>query len=160
MDYIVTTNQLGEVLGVADSYIRRLEREGILQKVSRGKFDVRVNVQRFLQYKASIHEVEDQEIDYNREKALHEHAKRRIAELDLAEREDQLIEVDEVCRELTKMISVTKTRFLSLPSKLAPMLQFENNIAAINEILRKEIYACLQELSNLYAKETEVEVGK
>ena len=54
--------------------------------------------------------------------ALHEKAKRELAELDLKLKNDQLVEVDQVGDHLDKIFSAVRQRLLATPSKIAPLV--------------------------------------
>ncbi|RED20874.1 hypothetical protein DES34_13112, partial [Brevibacillus brevis] len=102
MDMIVGTQQLADVIGKTPKWVNTLTRDGVLEQISRGKYDLADNVQRYIKYVQHLSDNTD--IDYNEEKALHERAKRKIAELDLAEKELSLIQVDEVVKIMERMV--------------------------------------------------------
>ena len=58
---------------------------------------------------------DDKAPNYWREKALHEKAKRELAELDLKLKQDQLVEVDQVGDHLDKIFSAVRQRLLATP---------------------------------------------
>ncbi|MED1947055.1 MULTISPECIES: hypothetical protein [Brevibacillus] len=148
MDMIVGTQQFADVIGKTPKWVNTLTRDGILQQISRGKYDLADNVQRYIKYVQHLSDNTD--IDYNEEKALHERAKRKIAELDLAEKELSLIQVDEVVKIMERMVGLFKARCLTIPSKVSPLLQFETEMPVIVGILQKEIKEALQELADHY----------
>ncbi|NRS50982.1 hypothetical protein [Brevibacillus sp. HB2.2] len=148
MDMIVGTQQFADVIGKTPKWVNTLTRDGVLQQISRGKYDLADNVQRYIKYVQHLSDNTD--IDYNEEKALHERAKRKIAELELAEKELSLIQVDEVVKILERMGGLFKARCLTIPSKVSPLLQFETEMPVIMGILLKEIKEALQELADHY----------
>lgn len=148
---VVSTSDMADILGVTARWIQQLTKDGILVQASRGKFHLPENVQRYIKYIENMHEDGGEQIDYNKEKALHERAKRKIAEMDLAEKEKTLIQVDEVEKLLEKMIGLFKGRCLTIPSKVSPLVQYETELPAIVGLLKKEINEALQELSDHYA---------
>lgn len=148
MDMIVGTQQFADVIGKTPKWVNTLTRDGVLQQISRGKYDLADNVQRYIKYVQHLSDNTD--IDYNEEKALHERAKRKIAELDLAEKELSLIQVDEVVKIMERMVGLFKARCLTIPSKVSPLLQFETEMPVIVGILKKEIKEALQELADHY----------
>ena len=68
---------------------------------------------------------DDKAPNYWREKALHEKAKRELAELDLKLKQDQLVEADQVGEHLDKIFSAVRQRLLATPSKTAPLVHAE-----------------------------------
>ena len=71
---------------------------------------------------------DDKVPNYWREKALHEKAKRELAELDLKLKQDQLVEVDQVGDHLDKIFSAVRQRLLATPSKIAPLVHAEESV--------------------------------
>lgn len=149
MEMIVGTQQLADVIGKTAKWVNTLTRDGVLVQVSRGKYDLADNVQRYIKY--AQHLSDNTDVDYNEEKALHERAKRKIAEMDLAEKELSLIQVTEVVKILERMVGLFKARCLTIPSKVSPLIQYETELPVIVGILRKEIKEALQELADHYA---------
>lgn len=151
MDMIVGTKDLAEVIGKTPKWVNTLTRDGVLvqQGDGRGKYHLAENVQRYIKY--AQHLSDNTEVDYNEEKALHERAKRKIAEMDLAEKEQTLIQVDDVVKLLEKMVGLFKARCLTIPAKVSPLLQYETELPVITGMLRKEITEALKELSDHYA---------
>ena len=70
----------------------------------------------------------DKAPNYWRGKALHEKAKRTLAELDLKLKQDQLVEVDQVSAHLDKIFSAVRQRLLATPSKTAPLVHAEESV--------------------------------
>ncbi|MDX5091633.1 hypothetical protein SD939_10490 [Lactobacillus crispatus] len=148
MDMIVGTQQLADVIGKTPKWVNTLTREGVLEQISRGKYDLADSVQRYIKY--AQHSSDKTDVIYNDEKALHERAKRKIAEMELAEKELSLIQMDEVVKILERMVGLFKARCLTIPSKVSPLLQYETELPVIVGILQKEVKEALQELSDHY----------
>lgn len=72
------------------------------------------------------------------ERALHEKAKREIAELKLAKLQGKAYDARTVELVMTEMMSNLRTQLLGLPSKLAPILEGHKK-EEIYDILTKEI---------------------
>ncbi|QQE75708.1 hypothetical protein KDJ56_07155 [Brevibacillus composti] len=157
---VVSTSDMAEILGVSTRWIQQLTKDGILIQESRGKFHLPENIQRYIRYVENMHEDGGQKIDYNKEKALHERAKRKIAEMDLAEKEQLLIQVSEVEKVLEKMVGLFKARCLTIPAKVSPLVQYETELPVIVGLLKKEINEALQELSDHYAGFSQRQTGE
>lgn len=79
-------------------------------------------------------------IDYWEEKARHERAKRRIAELRIAKLESRAYSAKTVELVMTEMLSNLRTQLLGMPSKVAPQLEGAT---------KEQVYDCLtQELED------------
>jgi len=150
METIVGTQEFADVIGKTPKWVNTLTRDGVLVQESRGKYHLANNVQRYIKYVQHLSDNTD--VDYNEEKALHERAKRKIAEMDLAEKELTLMQVNEAIKIIEKMVSLFKARCLTIPSKVSPLLQYETELPVITGILRTEITEALKELSDLYQK--------
>ena len=130
-----------EYRNVAKGYISRMVKEGRLHLI-KGKLNV---------------EISDAELDnksnnnkapnYWSEKALHEKAKRELAELDLKLKQDQLVEVDQVGLHLDLIFSAVWQRLLATPSKIAPLVHAEESVGGARIVLESAVFEVLDELS-------------
>ena len=111
----LSQSKYAEHRNVTKGYIGRLIKEGRLHLI-KGKLNVEMSDAE-LDNKSN----DDKAPNYWREKALHEKAKRELAELDLKLKQDQLVEVDPVGDHLDKIFSAVRQRLLATPSKIAPI---------------------------------------
>ena len=128
---------------VTKGYISRMVKEGRLHLI-KGKLNV---------------EISDAELDnksnevkapnYWSEKALHEKAKRELAELDLKLKQDQLVEVDQVGLHLDLIFSAVRQRLLATPSKIAPLVHAEESVGGARIVLESAVFEVLSELSQI-----------
>ena len=81
------------------------------------------------------------------EKALHEIAKRELAELDLKLKSNQVVEVDQIGDHLDKIFSTVRQKLLGIPSKVAPLVQAEEPVGGVRIVLESAIFEVLSELS-------------
>ena len=84
--------------------------------------------------------------NYWSEKALHEKAKRELAELDLKLKSNQVVEVDQIGDHLDKIFSAVRQKLLGMPSKIAPLVQAEESIGGVRIVLAAAIFEVLSEL--------------
>ena len=122
IDEYLSQSKYAEHRNVTKGYIGRLVKEGRLHLI-KGKLNVAM----------SDAELDNKSNDgkvpiYWREKALHEKAKRELAELDLKLKQDQLVEVDQVGDHLDKIFSAVRQRLLATPSKIAPLVHAEESV--------------------------------
>ena len=99
---------------VTKGYIGRLVKEGRLHLI-KGKLNVEMSDAE-LDNKSN----NDKAPNYWSEKALHEKAKRELAELDLKLKSNQVVEVDQIGDHLDKIFSAVRQKLLGMPSKIAP----------------------------------------
>ena len=128
----LSQSKYAEHRNVTKGYIGRLVKEGRLHLI-KGKLNVEMSDAE-LDNKSN----DDKAPNYWIEKALHEKAKRELAELDLKLKQDQLVEVDQVGDHLDKIFFAVRQRPLATPSKIAPLVHAEesNGIAGfwLNEL--------------------------
>ena len=126
---------------VTKGYIGRLVKEGRLHLI-KGKLNVEMSDAE-LDNKSN----DDKAPNYWVEKALHEKAKRELAELDLKLKQDQLVEVDQVGDHLDKIFSAVRQRLLATPSKIAPLVHAEESVGGARIVLESAVFEVLDELS-------------
>jgi len=118
----LSQSKYAEHRNVTKGYIGRLIKEGRLHLI-KGKLNVAMSDAE-LDNKSNDHKAPN----YWREKALHEKAKRELAELDLKLKQDQLVEVDQVGDHLDKIFSAVGQRLLATPNKIAPLVHVEESV--------------------------------
>ena len=104
---------------VTKGYIGRLVKEGRLHLI-KGKLNVLMSDAE-LDNKSN----NDKAPNYWSEKALHEKAKRELAELDLKLKSNHVVEVDQIGDHLDKIFSAVRQRLLAMPRKIAPLVQVD-----------------------------------
>ena len=126
---------------VTKGYIGRLVKEGRLHLI-KGKLNVKM-----LDAELDNKSNNDKAPNYWSEKALHEKAKRELAELDLKLKSNQVVEVDQIGDHLDKIFSAVRQKLLGMPSKIAPLVQAEESIGGFRIVLESAIFEVLSELS-------------
>ena len=112
----LSQSKYAEHRNVTKGYIGRLIKEGRLPLI-KGKLNVEMS-----NAEVDNKSNDDKAPNYWSERALHEKAKRELAELDLKLKNDQLVEVDQVGDHLDKIFSAVRQRLLATPSKIAPLV--------------------------------------
>lgn len=154
-DLVVSTKVLAEMFGLTERRIRQLVEEEVIDRASRGRYELVPTVKKYILYLKTYAAAKDQqiqqeqiEINHQHEKALHERAKREIAELNLAEMRGTMHKAEDVEAVMTDMLSAVRAKLLGLPTRVAPMLVARNEIAVIQDMLQREIYEALEELAD------------
>ena len=137
----LSQSKYAEHRNVTKGYIGRLGKEGRLHLI-KGKLNVEMSDAE-LDNKSN----DDKAPNYWIEKALHEKAKRELAELDLKLKQDQLVEVDQVGDHLDKIFSAVRQRLLATPSKIAPLVHAEESVGGARIVLESAVFEVLSELS-------------
>lgn len=110
-----------------------------------GKYDLAIFVQKWVEYNVANETADVHDLDAV--KARHEVVKTQKTELEVARMKGQLIDVQD-CRRLWGDIANTVTQnLIHLPSKVAPMLQMQDNVEVITSIIEEEIRKVLTGIS-------------
>lgn len=136
------TADLAELLMITTRRVNQLVSEEVISREAEGDFILPTAVAAYYENKYSNVE----ETDFMAEKALHEKAKRQLAELELRKRNGEVHEAADVEMVMTDMLTNLRSQLLGLPAKMAPQLANRDK-DYIDNILTDEIHARLAELS-------------
>ena len=148
----VSVTVLGQIFDVTDRRIRQMAEEGVVVRVAKGRYNLVESVKNYiLSLKLAVDsangENPDGELNIDEEKALHERVKRHISELKLQTMKGELHKAADVEKVMTDMLTSFKTRVLSVPSKVAPVLE-DRDAGYIRERLTSEMTEVLNELKD------------
>jgi len=150
----VSAKVLGDIIGVGDRQIRNLAEEGILVRNSHGKYMLLKSVKNYIvnlkiakSGEKLTSDFEQGELNWEQEKAKHEHLKAMITDINLQLIKGQVHKSSDVGSVITDMFTKFRSKMMAFPSKLAPKLQRKPK-EEIVEILRKEVEEALNELAD------------
>lgn len=155
----VSASVLGKIIGVTDRRIRQLADEGLLTKVSSGRYNLQESLHSYILQLRVANDAEknspdlEDKLDYGMEKAMHERVKRHITELKYALMKGQVHRSEDVESVMTNMLTNFKTKIISLPSKLTPLLVNRDDKKYILDLLTNEMHEVLNELSEYNASD-------
>lgn len=154
----VNSATLEKILQVSDRRIRQLAEENIIVRVSKGRYRLMESISNYIlalkvSMEAENNQSVDGELNLDREKAIHERVKRNISELKLKTMQGELHKSEDVERVMTDMLVSIKSKLLSMPSKLAPMLVARNDIDFIKRTLNSEVLEVLNEIKDYDARD-------
>ena len=148
----VSASVLGELLGVSDRRVRQLASEGIFKRAAKGRYLLPESIKTYismLKMESDINSSgESNEIDLEKEKAIHERIKRQQSEIKLALMKGEVHKSDDVEDVMMDMLASFRSKMISLPSKLAPMLTNKSAATEVREILTREVLEALMELKD------------
>lgn len=138
----VTQSILGKLLNVTQQRISQLVAEGFLTEVKSSKLlNLAESIQKFIAYKLNT-----EYVDYKKEKALNEKAKRELNQLKLMMQRGEIYDAAEIEKEVIDAVINFRTQFQGLGNKLA--LQLTNKPPEeIASIINSEVEENLIELS-------------
>lgn len=153
-----TQSQMARALKISTPRVNQMIKEGMLPIDETGSPLLVEGIKAYCRMKKQA--VEDEDVDFDKERALHEKAKREIAELKLDKMRKNAYSAPVVEYVMTAMAANLRTQLLGMPSKLAPFLEGKSK-EEIYSLITKEIEEKLSELSeyspDLFNEEIEQE---
>lgn len=167
----LTESGMARELGVSRQAVHELVKRGILSKDANGLIDVEMAKVALLNRvhpssktaaalsqqqeppvapptNPETKEPADTEItSYHVAKTLREAAEAQIARLKLAEMQGDVIQASAVRSTWAARIASTRDALLQIPSRLAPVLAAETNLATVTQLMEDELRQALAELS-------------
>lgn len=146
----VSVAELSVVLGKTPDRIYQLIRDGTLQTSRRGHLLLADSVQRYISFlcKDAVSE-EDLRMEQARRKAevTLKASKAQIAKLEADELRGKMHRSDDVAAMTEDLIYTIRGALLALPGRLAVDVSAVETSAEAAEVIRKEVYAVMKELS-------------
>lgn len=139
---LCTDKVVADWLALTPKRVKQLRDEGVLIEKSPGLYDLRVSVLRYVNYTRN-------RADLNGERALLTKAKREAADMENDVRRGTLHSSEDYEKGIKTMCLNIRSKFLTLPAKLAPKLaEMNGNQAAIFDELNRAMKEALEGLSN------------
>lgn len=164
---VVSELELADYLGLTDRRVRQMAQEGLVVKVSKGKYDLKESVQRYIASIKSKETPQTQSLEKLKvakeyEVMTHEKLKKRKTELIVEQMEKKLHSAEDVESVWNTMIFSAKSKLTAIPTKIAPMIVGIEDTKEVQAILKREINDCLNDISkydvNDFDKEFEDEI--
>lgn len=159
---VVNTKTLAKMFGLTDRRVRQFVEEGIIDRVGHGRYDVIDTVNRYVTHlRMSSEKLDESDIteSLEYERFLHEKAKRKKAEIELAHIKGNMHRSLEVENVMNNMLASFRAKMLALPTKVAPSLIARDDIAQIEQLIEEQVHEALIELSD-YDPRLFAEVGE
>lgn len=142
------TKEIAELLGLTQQRCRQLADESVLVRLASNAFDGPASVRSYMQYREK--KLTDDlggpgSLNAERRKLVAERA--RIAEIERAKLEGELVPAAQIGPVWAAGIDVIRTRMLAMPSKIAAKLGMCTTTAERQEVVRREVYDALTEVS-------------
>ena len=146
----VSTTELACVLGITGRYIRQLVEDGQLDKIDRGRFNLCDSVQRYIKF-ASRETVNEDDAKLDRSRRIADTqlkaAKATIAKMEAEEIKGNMHRSEDVAAMTEDLIFTIRGMLIALPGRLGADTCSPETAAEASEIIRKEVYVVLNELS-------------
>ena len=141
---IVTSTEVLGLFRISREQLRRWREKGCPQ-ISRGRFDLGAVIKWRDETLLSSDKMTAAKLE-------REQAKAKLATLQAKEKEGSLILKSESVKWVSLLVAEAKQGFINLPRRFGPVLAVVNDERECEEILRKEIWAILKELSEIGKK--------
>ena len=146
---MATIKEVAEHLDLTTKRMHELFNENVLIKTGKSggqdKDDCRVLYIRYLRVLARGKNTNSGDLNEERTRLTKAQADR--AELELQEKEGDLISSDVIKTIWSDYVSNTRSKLLALPSKLGHLTQAAETYAEAEAIIKEAVYECLEELS-------------
>tara|TARA_Y100000592_G_scaffold48274_1_gene76515 strand:+ start:69 stop:548 length:480 start_codon:yes stop_codon:yes gene_type:complete len=146
---MATIKEVAEHLDLTTKRMHELFNENILIKTGKSggqdKDDCRVRYIRYLRVLARGKNTNSGDLNEERTRLTKAQADR--AELELLEKEADLISSDTIKTVWSDYVSNVRSKLLALPSKLGHLTQAAETYAEAEAIIKEAVYECLEELS-------------
>lgn len=140
---------IAKLLDLSERRVQQLGREGVIPKATRGQYDLIGSVRGYVRY------LRDQAVsaqagapDYAVERARFIRARADLAEMEARQRRGSLIAADDAEAAWIGILALLRTRLLSLPDRLAPLVHEQDNLARTRDLLRGSLREVLEDLAN------------
>ncbi len=150
IDTEVGSTELAAVLGVTARRVQQMAQDGTITAVRRGRFNLSDSVQRYITF-ISKSDISADEKETEKKKlaaeALYKRSKARIAEMEADELDGKMHRSEDVAALTSDLVFTVRGMLMALPGRLAVDVVGTDNAAEAAEIIKKEIYFVLSELS-------------
>ena len=150
VDTEVSPTELACVLGLTARHIRRLAEDGVLEKVGRGRFALADSIQRYIRF-TSPDPLDDEERDSDRARRRAEvdikESKATVARMEAQELQAKMHRAEDVAAMTDDLICTIREAINTLPDRLAVDVAAVATPAEAAEVIRREVYAIMQGLS-------------
>lgn len=150
-DMEVSTSELACILGVSGRYIRQLAEDGQLKKTSKGRFKLCDSVQKYIASQSKEAGKDEASLKLERARRTAEAtlkaSKAQIAKMEVEELQGKRHRSEDVAAMTEDLIYTIRGALLALPGRLAVDTFTAKSPNEAAEIIRKEVHAVMQDLS-------------
>lgn len=142
-------NVITRLLDLSERRVQQLAREGVIPRAERGNYDLVGAVRGYVRYlREQVSRAEAGIADLGSERARLVKAKADLAEMEAAERREDLLPAPDVTAAWTEIMALVRARLLALPDKIAPVVHETTSIAEARGVVRKAIHDVLAEIAS------------
>ena len=149
---IKSNRGLADILGVNESSIRRAEEKGriAIKRDDEGNIDVEDAKKQWQM--AQNAGKGDVALTYQRSRASKEFYEFQIKKLEYEEMKGKLVDLATMEKEAYTAARVARDKLLSMPDRLGPHMLGKSDLQEVEDIIRKEVTAALDNLTDFFRK--------
>lgn len=142
-------NTIATLLNITERRVQQLAKEGIIPKAQKGSYDLVQSVNGYIKYLQNQlnNNSEFKDLKFEKTRLIKFQADKSQIELKLIQ--GNAILITDIETEISNMILTVRTKLLTIPNKLAPLLINETDLAIVENIIKTNIYEILEELSKV-----------
>ena len=145
---------LAKLLDITERRVRQLSSDGIIPKVSRGRYEMIGAVRGYIRYLRDLNIQSDVgPADYGTQRARLVKARADLAEMEASQMRGDLLFAPDVTAAWTEIVALMRARLLVLPDKIAPVVHETTSINQAKDVIKKAVYEVLTEIA-----ETEIQI--
>lgn len=143
----VNATALASILGLTARRVQQLAQDGIITTVSKGKYNLSDAVQSYVVYREADKPLSQAENEKLNADVVIKKAKATMMALEAKEIQGKMHRSEDVADMTEDLIYTIRSMLLSLPGRLAVDAAAATDPAEVSEVVRKEIYSVMEELS-------------
>lgn len=144
---VVRTIELASALGLTVQRLGQFARDGLMERSQKNTFVLGPSIQAYIKF-VKGERSNSIGLSLNDNKSRLYSARATLAQLEADRKAGLLIPAPDVEKTWTEALVRVRQRLLAMPSKAAPMLAVEDDVAECHALLEKFIHEALDELSN------------
>lgn len=137
---------ISKLLDLTPRRVQQLSKEGVIPKAERGRYELVPAVRGYIRY-LKERSINPGVVSFDEVRARKTAAEAELVEIELKERRNSLVPVSDVIDAWLELIAACKSRMLSMPAKLAPVVAVEDNPAICKRIIEEQTLEALDELA-------------
>ena len=137
---------ISKLLDLSPRRVQQLSKEGVIPKAERGRYQLVPAVRGYINYLRE-RTLNPNVISFEEVRAKKLSAEAELTVIELREKKGELVQLQEVVESWVEIIGACKTRMLSIPAKLAPIVAVENTPAICKDLIDEQINEALSELA-------------
>lgn len=148
----VDVNTLAKLFNLTTVWVQKLAKEGVIAKAERGRYELWPSIKGYIKHlqdrRVNQWDTDEDDEGYGKHRARLTGAKADVAEIAAAIAKGQAHDAGAVEAVWTDMLMNCRSKLLAMPTRLAPKLRKETQLATVREILETAIHEALAELAS------------